>query len=452
LNAKWRMITAAGLAIIASGSFFVGRHAEEKRLEARDQGNRKPKPARLALSSAEPPSYRQLAIVEMLALPFGDFYEALRSAPVEAREKWSAELARMPEGPRRTSAAIAFYKLLVQFDPKGAIKAVSQLEDKSLQDLAVSCLVDAAPGFAMRDMAELVLNERTKSSGRRDYLSEVLRQWMPIDPAAVARFFDERPIDENVRPLYYGEVLTDWAAIDPKAAKEWMEKNQVRDVDDAFISGWYINDRAASVSYALAHAAEPDTIGQISSVLSALYLDSKEEAKKFIEALPDEKTRHDAVHRSFEWMTQFGTAEETGEPARTPRAVADWLTQFPPSYWNGTLRSAFERWADGSPEEVFAWIQQQPPDIKDAVAAEYTIKTFEEPAPKAILPVIQIADPKLRDQLLMAMLRNTQRSFDEWKDSIAKTGASPAQKDHVLEILAAVEVEKAYENNQGNEK
>jgi hypothetical protein len=253
----------------------------------------------------------------------------------------------------------------------------------------------------------------------------------------------------------YSNVVSEWAALDPSAAKAWMatkEPNINFDKEAAFVSGLYENDRAAAVSYALAHATEPDMIGQLSSVLSALYLDSKEDAKKFIEALPDEKTRHDAVHRAFDWMANSDPPGETGEPERTPRAIAGWLTEFPPPYWKGTLRRAFERWADGPPEEVFAWIQQQPPDIKDAVAAEYTIKPNEKPQPEAILPVIQIADPKLRDQLLMAMLRNTQRSFDEWKDSIAKTGASPAQKDHVLEILAAVEAEKANGNDQGSEK
>jgi hypothetical protein len=398
-------------------------------------------------------------MIEILSLPFAEFYQALRSAPREAREKWATELEGMPDGPRRTSAAMAFYKLLVQFDPKAAAKMVAEMKDKDLQNLAVSCLVDAAPGFAMRDMAELVLNIPLKESGDRDYLWDVIMQWTAIDPAAVARFYDEHENlesdgevvlpDGTSQPANYRDLIEDWAAIDPVAAKEWMENKQIPQLD-VFVSGWYLNDPTAAGSYVLAHATEPGFRPAVSRVLSNLYVDSKEDAKKFIEALPDERTRHDAIHDAFSGMATFGTAEQTGEPERTARAIADWIIQFPPALWKGTLSRTFESWAYSPPEEVFAWIQQQPPEIRDSVAAEYSMPRGDKPKAETISALLQIADTKLRDQLLTAMFRNSDRSVDELKDSLDTALVSPAQKEHVLQIIAAVQKEK--ESDQGNEK
>ncbi len=79
----------------------------------------------------------------------------------------------MPEGPRRTAAVSGFYKLLVQFDPAAAVKAIREIEDMRLQSVALGSAVDAAPGFAMQAMAELSLSleARTSISSKRDYLS-----------------------------------------------------------------------------------------------------------------------------------------------------------------------------------------------------------------------------------------------------------------------------------------
>lgn len=459
MSARWRIFAAGGLLIIAGSSFFFGRRAEERALTARANLNRQAAAAHATPSPSKSPAYRQLAVIEILSLPFAEFYETLRSAPREAREKWATELEGMPDGPRRTSAAMAFYKLLVQFDPKAAAKTVAEMRDKDLQNLAVSCLVDAAPGFAMRDMAELVLNISLTESGERDYLSDVIMQWIAIDPAAVARFYDEHENlesdgqvllpDGTSESVNYRDLIADWAAIDPVAAKEWMEKKQVHQLD-VFVSGWYLNDPTAAVSYVLAHATEPGFRPAVSGVLSALYLDSKEDAKKFIEALPDERARHDAIHDAFDWMATFGTAEQTGEPERTARAIADWIIQFPPALWKGTLSRTFESWAYSPPEEVFAWIQQQPPEIRDSVAAEYSLPSLDKPKSQAISALLQIADTKLRDQLLMATLRNSDRSFEELKDSIDTALISPTQKEHVLQIITAVQTEK--ESDQGSEK
>jgi hypothetical protein len=198
--AKDRVVAGALLAI-GLGAFFIGRNAEERALRARNRTVESVSASRAPVSTPQPPSYRELKVAEILAMPFPEFYEALRSAPNEARQKWAAELEKMPAGPRRISASIAFYKLLVQFDPTAAAKMISAITDEGLQNLAVGSAIDAAPGFAMREMAELVLslNLSSKSRNRPDNFSDVMFQWMAIDPAAVAKFLDDHPEARDCR-------------------------------------------------------------------------------------------------------------------------------------------------------------------------------------------------------------------------------------------------------------
>lgn len=446
-KSQWFAVTA--LFTVSLVAFFTGRGVEERALTAKasipPHASASPAPA----IEPAPPSHRQLAVAEILGLPFADFYEALRSAPGEALEKWAGELAAMPEGPRRTSAVSGFYKLLVQFDPTVAIKAIRELEDVRLQTVALGSAVDATPGFAMQAIAELCLSleDRTSVSSKRDYLSDVLVEWMQIDAPAVAQFIDDHPVAESYenfveRQLLDWQLISTWATLDPKAAKQWIDKKgkweDSSENRDAFIGGWYENDRAAAVSYALANVEDPLMEKAISDVVFRLYIDSKEEAAKFIESLPEEK-RPDALTDGFRNLI-LGDEEDTGETLLTPRAIASWMMEFPPAYWKGALGRLFGFSGSGA-DDMVSWIEQQPPSIREVVAAEFTV-SFETSPSKAIMRVLGVADPTLRDQLFRAMLKNGGPDFDETRATITSAPISFEQKNHLLQIVATAEAEE----------
>jgi hypothetical protein len=194
----------------------------------------------------------------------------------------------------------------------------------------------------------------------------------------------------------------------------------------------------------------------LENVLAALYVDSKEDAKKFIEQLPNDELRNNAFRGL---KVNFGTAEETGEPDLTPRAVADWMTQFPPAYWHEHLSGVLSYWNAGPPQEVLSWIQQQPAEIQNAVAAEYTLSGTEDTV-KTVTALWQLARPDLRDRLLAAMFHNSSSSAWQMVEEIKKSSLPVEQKQHVLEIAAQVENDEAAareeraraEADQGSEK
>lgn len=457
MNANLRLVLASGLVIIALSSFFVGRRAEEAALATKRQAAEAKTALPIATATPFEPTYRELAVTDILGRPFAEFYEALRSAPREAREKWATDLEKMPAGPRRTAALAAFYKLLAQFDPIAAAKTACEIQDKKVQELALDSIVGVTPGFALRDIAELFLKIPADESDYRKYLDSVISDWVLIDPVAVAQFFDEHPNETD--NIGHRELIRNWAAVDPEAAKKRIDSRSFGPgFAGDFLAGWYLNDRTAAVAFAVAHADDLVTTDALENILSALYVDSKEDAKKFIENLPNDESRNRAF-RGVEFAVNFGTAEETGEPDLTPRAVADWMTAFPPACWRKHLSAVFARWTEGPPQEVFAWIEHQPAEIQVAVAAEFKKPTGKSTV-ETVNAVLQFARTDLRDRLLVAMFQNAGGSAWQMVEEMKRSSLSAEQRGHVLEIAAKVEGDEQAtrderaraEKDQGSEK
>jgi hypothetical protein len=338
-----------------------------------------------------------------------------------------------------------------------AANSACEIKDKETQDLALASVTGAAPGFALKDIATLFLKLPPDPSDYRKYLEEVISEWVPIDPPAVAQFYDEHP--EIAEQGLNRDLIKSWAAIDPGAAKKWLDAHRSAGDEIAdFVMGWYLNDSRAATDYAVQHAEELVPTAGLGELLSALYSDSKEEAKKFIERLPNDEQRHNAF-RGCELTVQFGTGEETGEPERTPRAIADWMTQFPPAYWRGHLSEVLHYWDHVPPQEVFSWIEQQPSAIQDAVAAEYKIGVGDQVV-DVVSALLQYGNTDLRNHLFMAMFQNSASDIGQMKEAIAGSSLATAQKEEALQFAAKAEVaieqqrarEKAADENQGSEK
>jgi hypothetical protein len=451
-------LVAAAFAGIAATAFFAGRRLEQKEVAARLT------PATGHASTASVPpaatrlSYERLHAVDVLALSFPEFYEALRSAPKEGRKRWAMELEQMPPGPRRTAAVTGFYKLMIQFDPALTIKAIREIHDEGVRNIALSGAANAAPGFAMEELA-LAMAELYHGPGghSRNYFDELMLQWMDLDPAAVLRFGEEHS-DLYVPYHDSPDVVSSWAEVDPKAAKEWLDAHdhwKTVEYRRAFISGWYESDRPAAVAYVLDHAREPEERDSLGNILRGLYYDWKDEARKFVEALPDDAIRRAAFRAAFENIL-YDEVEDGGEPAFSPRAVADWMVEYPPAYWTGRLTEVF-KWSRKPPREMISWIQQQSPAIQDIVAAEYT-PPWKATAPDVINAVLQVGDTRLRDELFEGFFkRSYDISLEDIEDAIAKAPLSAEQRAHVLQLKAEAESRSSDDDgepitDQGSEK
>ena len=446
------VVTLAGLLI---GAFLFGRHEEMARVAAES--------ARLALSAPEEavasemrgaPDYRQLPIQEILALPFTQFYEALRSAPRAARAEWAIELEKMPRGPRQTAALCAFYKLLVQFDPQQAAQAIGNYKGEFGRWAALDAMVSAAPTSAMPKIAEFLasLEDRKLRSSK---FGDVIYEWSLTDPGAAVKFLEAHP--DQTDYISSGDFIANWAALDPQAARDWLDHHPSEGDPhnpDPFIEGWYESDRPAAVKYVLEHATELASVRTLGAVYSGLYGDARDDARKFFDALPNDELRRSVI-KEFADSASFRTAVETGEPEATPRVFAEWITQLSPKYWEGELSKVFRIWSRTSPQELVDWITQQPVEIRGAIADEF-VKDDDKSFDETLRPVFHIADSQIRDRLLVAVFKRIGMSVDDVAQDLKQSSLSPTERNHVLEIVAQITAARKTviqdESDQGSEK
>jgi hypothetical protein len=136
------------------------------------------------------------------------------------------------------------------------------------------------------------------------------------------------------------------------------------------------------------------------------------------------------------------------------------MAAFPPAYWREHLSDVLGYWNQDPPQEVFSWIEQQPAEIQDALAAEYKLPTGKQ-AVETVTAVLQFARSDLRDRLLAAMFQHEGGSAWQIVDEIKKSSLPAEQKRHVLEIAMKVDRDekaaweertRAEEIDQGSEK
>jgi hypothetical protein len=446
-------VLGATVIALSAVAFISGQYVERAHL-ADSMASAKPFETPHPARTIAPPDYRQLAIEEMLAQPFPEFYEALRAAPAAARDTWAAQIASMPPGPRRTAAFRAFYKLLVQFDPAAAAEKVAAITDPHLQRFALHVLVDAAPEFGVPLIAELVVRLNLPEEYPRDSFSEICREWSVLDPPALARFFEDHPKREN--KYLYEVLIGDWAALDPEAAIEWLSRHEIgrpsgytesppREVRVAtsLIEGWFLHDPAGATEYVISHADNPDfqnAVADLAAQFSAT--NRRQDLKAYFERLPN-----DAVRRlMFEGLRDTGRYDSEDEMRARhtdPRSMAEWITQYPARYWQGTLGSRLEFWAERDLDDLLGWLTQQPVPIRDAVAKDFQIPHeafFGDFANR----IFSITDSALRDQLLRTVVSN-RLDFDEATAAVTNAPLSIEQKQHFFRIIAAVKAEKKSE-------
>ncbi|MFN2624109.1 MAG: hypothetical protein ABR611_14830 [Chthoniobacterales bacterium] len=450
---------ALGVSVIALSvsALVVGQKVERAHL-AHVSSSRPIETPRAAGTPA--PDYRQLAIEEMLAQPFSDFYEALRAAPTAARDTWAAQIASVPPGPRRTAAFRAFYKLLVQFDPAAAAEKVAAITDPHLQRSALHLLVDAAPESAVPLIAELVVRLKVPEEYPRDSFSEICREWSVLDPPALARFFDAHP---KLESNYLYEVLIgDWAALDPEAAIDWLSKHEIgrpsgytesppREVRVAssLIEGWFLNDPAGATEYVINHADNPDFQNAIADLAAQFYAANRQqEVKAYFERLPSDAARR-LMFEGLRDAGRFDSEDEMRTRHTDPRSMTEWITQYPAQYWQGTLGSRLEFWAQRDLNDLLGWLAQQPAPIRDVVAADVQIPheiSHEDFANR----IFNLSDSALRDQLLRSLVSNQSLDFDEATAAVTNAPLSVEQKRHLLQIIVRVKAEK--DRDYGSEK
>ena len=298
-------LAAAGLAV---GGFETGRHSVDaaaiERTIASQSTPQRSSDSSIQYQPLAPRERDRIIIRDIATVPFSELYDVLKSASREELLAWAADLERMPRGPRQRAAVTAYYKSLIQVNPRAAIEAVFRAQNLNMRELALDALTKATPESIWGDLAEMML--QLPYPKHANVGEDLIWNWSRVDPVAASQFITTHPRPGEDGRLF--SLLYNWGAIDPLAARDWVEADpsrQTKDAIRALVSGWEDTDRPAAVEYVLANASRPNFQDAINELAYDFVRRAKDQATSLILLLPPEQAKATATCRAREHRSDY---------------------------------------------------------------------------------------------------------------------------------------------------
>lgn len=431
-----RIVLALLVIMILALAFESGRQIEAR--QSRKTSKRALPPVASEMHPMAAHEIEDLNLDEIATVPFVDLYEQLRVASPEVRRVLGDKIEAMPHSPARESARFTFYKLLVQIDPAAAANAVESLKDDT-ETLRV--VIGAAPQSAMEELAKMLLSlpgETWNNHFRGDYLSLILEKWSRVDPEAASRFI-ENYADVNFSG-YVADIMENWAALDPIAAKAWLDRvDQSRlgpDPSNSFLSGWFQSAPRGAIQFAIAHASDDRFTDAASNLASRVFLRSTDEARDFVDAMPTERAKKDALSSIASVVGSFGSISD--DEIRPPNIVPNWLLQFPPDLWGEAMSGVTREWREKDAQALFAWMMHLTPQAREQTVAGYSgYSTLPEEIGNIIAATMKAPDPQLREELLRRLADKLGSSPQEAIETLEQTKLGADEKAYMAKLISA---------------
>ena len=405
----------------------------------------------------------------VLAMDFSETYALFKTAPAESLRSYYLELVSLRPKPRRRAALATFFKTLVHVDSALTKELILALEGDD-RWAALYAIRDAAPPRAMHAVAEVLLSyDRSQISGCSwDLLREMLDDWGRNDPLALKEFLDSHR-DQDVE-RYYTNLVRNWAAYDPDAAWQWMndrvpepprprsegadyaeedDTTSVAEMQATWVEGYVQYDPDGAINYVVEHAADEAISAAISSVAAKVFTISAERARDLIVRLPDE-LRSTALAGISNEANRF-IRSDAKDNSTSPRAVAEWMLQFPQPEWQPGIGSALREWEHGDAQELFGWMSDLPAPTRKAVVAAYPLYVTADSAQQDVDAIMQARDPVLRTQLLEKMMRRADRAREAVLVALEKANLPAEQRAHLAGLIPAAKHREMDDSDLGEE-
>jgi hypothetical protein len=432
-----RIVVAVTVLTVIIASFMGGRFAER---EVQRRSNPQ---------VAEPGSGNQASIRKIATASFGESWGLMRSATSAQRKTWARELEQLPAGTRRNAAIESFYKVWVEAEPTEAVHAVETIRDKQLQSLAFYAMAGAAADSALPHIVELEnrLDYRTNDFSP----SSVFARWAAADPKTAARFLTAHPMAGSPR---FFDVAYSWATTDPTRVGEWvinlklpplhdpkyprMYDRRRLDATRGLFLGWLDKDWRSAAAFAAAHPNDPDVNQAIGEFGRVLFTRSHEDAKEFIQSLPDENTQRAALVDLVEYMrrvivlSEGGDEEEPKEPEIDCKDIAPWLVTLPPNLWIDHVGDIFQCWDEIDRSRAQAWLLALPSAARSKAIADYCVSAPIENAGRVLDLMTLVNDSNTQNELLQKFVNHVSDDPSKARAKIAALPLTPDQKQMLM--------------------
>jgi hypothetical protein len=426
-----------GLAAVALtvGGFQAGRYTIDAAALANGTASF-PSP-----SASDPTSHREklvervqdkITLRDIATVPFSELYDVLKSASREELLAWATDLERMPRGPRQRAAVTAYYKSLIQVNPRAAIEAVFRAQNLNMREVALDALTKAAPESIWGDLAEMMLH--LPYPKHTNVGEDIIWNWSRVDPVAASQFITTHPRPGEDGRLY--SLLYNWGAIDPLAARDWVEADLSRQTKDAIrslVSGWDDTDRAAAVQYVLANASRPNFQDAINDLAYDFVRRAKDQATSLILLLPPEEAKIALQHIADQTThVILGVSEDYQRP---PAEVARWMITLPPELSNDAIGDVAGEWFRRDAAGATSWLDQLQPSLRDATIASFCRTRNVDLAQEVITLGQSITDHKLRDSALGQFARSLRDTREESVEAVNELPISDEEKAYLLQVM-----------------
>ena len=429
------VIVALAAAALAIGGFQTGRYTIDAAAVANNTGAVPRQPLSEIVSRKDALVERQqdrIIIRDIATVPFSELYDVLKSAPREQLLAWARDLERMPRGPHQRAAVSAYYKSLIQVNPRAAIDAVFRAQNLNMRDLALDALTKATPESIWGDLAEMMLQLPYPKHAR--VAEDLIENWSRVDPVATSQFITAHPEPgEDGRLL---SLLYNWGEIDPPAARDWVEADPSRQTKDAFralVNGWDDTDRPAAIEYVLANASRPNFQDAINELAYDFVRKAKDQATSLILLLPPEQAKATVQHIAHRTNSVI-----LGLPAdyqRPPDEVARWMITLPPELWSDAMGSVAGVWLRNDAAGATTWLNQLQPNLRDATIVSFCRTANAELAQQVLTLGQSITDRNLRDNTLGQFARTLRDTREESIEAVHDLPLSDKQKAYLLHVM-----------------
>ena len=426
-------IVVLGIAV-AVGGFQTGRRTvDAAAITASVRANSE------RISAAVSPSYKSLSpeqtqviLRDIATVPFSELYDVLKSASRDQLLAWARDLERMPRGPRQRAAVAAYYKSLIQVNPRAAIEAVLRAQNLNAREVALDALTKATPESIWGDLAEMML--QLPYPKHANLAEDIIWNWSRVDPVAASQFITTHPRSGEDGRLF--SLLCNWGEIDPLAARDWVEADpsrQTKDAIRALVSGWEDTDRPAAVQYVLANASRPNFQDAINELAYDFVRRAKDQATSLILLLPPEQAKITLQHIAHE-----ASAVIIGFPAgyeRPPDEIARWMITLPPELWSDAMGPVAAEWLKNDAASATSWLNQLQPNLRDAAIVSFCRTPNTDLAEQVLTLGQSITDHKLRDSALGQFARNLRDTREQSIEAVNDLPISDKQKAYLLEVM-----------------
>ncbi|HEX4630853.1 MAG TPA: hypothetical protein VH188_07785 [Chthoniobacterales bacterium] len=432
------LVIAVAAAVLALAGFETGRHSIDaaaiERTIASQATPQHSSDSSVSSRPFAPPERDHIIIRDIATVPFSELYDVLKSASREELFAWATDLERMPRGPRQRAAVTAYYKSLIQVNPRAAIDAVLQARNLGMRDVAIDALTKAAPESIWGDLAEMLVHlPHPRHNPLRE--NEIFWNWSCVDPEALSQFIEKHPAnEEDVRSMF---LFSNWGAIDPIAARDWLEADASRQTKGAFrslVGGWSQVDRAGAMEYAVANAVRPNFDEALNGLELYFVRKFPDDATTLILRLPQEQAL--TVMKAISQDSEGQTHDVLEDYEKPPELIAPWMVTQPLNLWNDSIGSVVSAWMMSDADAATAWLNQLPNERRDPAIADFCRGSSDEFRDRAIALGFTISDPRLRDQAMGEFARRLGETREEAIAAIDQLPISQEQKLYLGKVMA----------------